>query len=604
MQADFQTALSGHGLRIAIVFLCALGLGTAFTYVLKILLPRLDILRKPTADRWHKKPIPIFGGIGMFAAFALVFAITGDWNSRAFWVLFGLGSFMFAVGLVDDIFRINPPTKLVLQIVAASALVISGYAIPFTGHKYADMLISLFLVLYLTNAFNLLDNMDGLSAGVAIIVLLARGLFFVSDGDWQGVAVCVALIGAIGGFLIFNFNPASIFMGDCGSLFIGFTISAMFVISSTNTPTHFSRNLLYLLLLSIPLLDTFFVAITRKASGRKMSQGGKDHLSHRLVKAGLSERKAVLILYGIAMFVGGASCYVYFTREFFIAGTVGSIFVLFAAIFARYLVRHENASESGKKQALNALKYYGSFKYKRHMLQIAIDIACVAVSYYISYLLRFKDLSAADQLQNFLFSLFVTVPSVLLFLMIFGVYRGTWKYIGLPDALSISKGVVLGSMSSIFLLAFTFRFMHFSRGVFLVSMLIMILFLVATRSSYRLFDSLVYGLRSNETMKKIIIYGAGDNGESLLRLIRKSRLGEGHRRVIGFIDDDAGHQMNSIYGVPVLGTLDSMEKILQRHAVEEIFVSSTKIPPEKIERLKNIVGPIPIFRHEINLIRL
>jgi len=311
--------LSGHAPQIIFAILGALGLSLAFTLALKTILPRLDILRKPTADRWHKKPIPIFGGVGMFAAFSLVFGLMGDWRSQAFWVLLGLGAFMFGVGLIDDIFRINPPTKLILQIVATCLLAMAGYAIPFTGHLYIDMLISVFLVLCVTNAFNLLDNMDGLSAGVAIIVLLARGVFFVADGDWQAVVICAALVGAIGGFLIFNFNPASIFMGDCGSLFIGFTISALFVISSTGRSANFSRNLLYLLLLLIPLLDTFFVAITRKASGRRISQGGKDHLSHRLVKAGLTERRAVLILYGMALFVGGASCYVYATREFFIA---------------------------------------------------------------------------------------------------------------------------------------------------------------------------------------------------------------------------------------------------------------------------------------------
>ena len=219
---------------------------------------------------------------------------------------------IFIVGLVDDVLSLKPATKLIAQIGLASALLVFGYRLNWLESMTLDLLLTLVWIVGMTNAFNLLDNMDGLCAGIAMIVgaalmidLLpgAAGTLMSSQARYLAI-----LLGATGGFLVYNFHPASIFMGDSGSLLLGFSFAAVTLSSGRQTPGRsdvLSIVAAPVLVLLIPIFDTTLVTLSRWFSGRRASQGGRDHSSHRLVAIGLSERRAVALLWMLAAVGGG-----------------------------------------------------------------------------------------------------------------------------------------------------------------------------------------------------------------------------------------------------------------------------------------------------------
>ena len=172
-----------------------------------------------------------------------------------------------------------------------------------------DIWLTVFWLVGITNAINLLDNMDGLAAGISAIAAISLAIGFGTNGQIDELLLTIAFIGALLGFLVYNFNPASIFMGDCGSMFVGFLLSSSVLLNQTGGRSRgiFSILAVPVLILFVPIFDTTFVTILRKLWGRKASQGGRDHTSHRLVALGLSERAAVLMLYVFAIVAGALS---------------------------------------------------------------------------------------------------------------------------------------------------------------------------------------------------------------------------------------------------------------------------------------------------------
>jgi UDP-GlcNAc:undecaprenyl-phosphate GlcNAc-1-phosphate transferase len=214
----------------------------------------------------------------------------------------------FTTGLVDDLRRLRPYQKLAGQVLAAAVLLLDGVTFRGTGWPPLDCAITLFWLVGITNALNLLDNMDGLAAGVATV---AAGFLAVDCwlGGQPGAAEWLAAFaGALLGFLVYNSHPASIFMGDGGALFIGIFLAALALVGK---PAGDSAGPLSVavpvLILAVPIFDTTLVTVCRKLAGRAASQGGRDHTSHRLVALGLSERQAVWLLYGLAALAGSVA---------------------------------------------------------------------------------------------------------------------------------------------------------------------------------------------------------------------------------------------------------------------------------------------------------
>src|SRR3989454_3624995 len=280
-------------------------LSAALTPVVRALARRRGIVAQPKTDRWHKKPTAMLGGAAIWLSVTiayLVFIRNATPHSTYGYIVINASTFLFLVGLADDLIHTKPYQKLIGQIMGAAYVIYYGLSLPWTRSASVNLGLTIFWLIGITNAINLLDNMDGLAAGIATIASCFLTVSFAISGQPTEALTLVIFAAALLGFLIYNSNPASIFMGDCGSMFIGFFLAsaALVNVSGGRSRSFLPVLAVPILILFIPIFDTTFVTILRKLSGRAASQGGRDHTSHRLVALGMSERRAVWMLYGFA----------------------------------------------------------------------------------------------------------------------------------------------------------------------------------------------------------------------------------------------------------------------------------------------------------------
>ena len=273
------------------------------------------IVNVPTGDRWSAAPTPSLGGIGIFAGFTIglwaAVAVGAFHPGKEFLGVFTAIALVFAAGLADDLYGMPPLGKLATQLVAAAIVIGSGTHVQLVHNEVLGDAIAVIWLVGLTNAFNLLDNMDGLAATLAAI---AFG-FFAIDAltiHPSDATLAFALAGGLAcvGFLPFNLRkgPALVFMGDSGSQMVGFALAALGLTASWRVAgTTVATLVLPILILAVPILDTTLVTVARLLDGRPIHEGGRDHTSHRLVRYGLSERHAVALLALISLCIGGSS---------------------------------------------------------------------------------------------------------------------------------------------------------------------------------------------------------------------------------------------------------------------------------------------------------
>src|SRR3989449_2383356 len=273
----------------AAVLVAALSLAVALflTPAVRALARSLGLIARPTADRWHTRPTALMGGIaiaagtlvGVVAWFALsAFGWSTGFAAAQPWprAVAASATFMFGVGVVDDLVRLRPQLKFILQLLAGVVLVGAGAILALTPWYLVNVLATVFWFVALTNAFNLLDNMDGVAAGVGAIAAFFLGVTFAQQGAWWHTALAWSLAGAVLAFLRYNFQPATIFMGDAGSLFIGSVLAGLVVTS----PASVSGSLVSVLfvplaIVAVPVADTALVTVTRTLAARSISPGGR-----------------------------------------------------------------------------------------------------------------------------------------------------------------------------------------------------------------------------------------------------------------------------------------------------------------------------------------
>ncbi len=279
--------------------LFAFAVSAALTPLVREAAWRLGAVANPRADRWHARPTALGGGIAVGLALAVVLAFDSEWHGSVGFLLAG-AMIMLVMGLADDLWHLRPWLKFSIQLLAALLLPLAGVRLDWTGVAVLDVLLTVAWIVGITNAVNLVDNMDGLAAGLVGIAGASLCLVFVLHLQPAQARAAAAIAGAAAGFLVFNFKPASIFLGDVGTMFLGYTIAGLATYVGRGRPFHFaaSSDILVLLLL-VPIYDTAYVMIRRSLEGRSFWTGGRDHTSHGLVALGCSERRAVLTLYGL-----------------------------------------------------------------------------------------------------------------------------------------------------------------------------------------------------------------------------------------------------------------------------------------------------------------
>jgi UDP-GlcNAc:undecaprenyl-phosphate GlcNAc-1-phosphate transferase len=586
-------------------FLFALLVSLALVPLARRAAVALGCVAHPRDDRWHRRPIALFGGVAIGATVLLGILAFGVLDGMA--VPLACAALIFVMGLTDDIVSLRPSTKLVIEVAIACAFLTTQFRLNWVSSLTLDMMLTLVWIVGMTNAFNLLDNMDGLCAGIALIVggalmvNLAAGL--PSTAVVPQIRYLALLLGATAGFLVYNFHPATIFMGDSGSLTLGLSFAALTLSSSQQVAAKsnpLSIVAVPLLVLLIPIFDTSLVTASRILSGRAPSEGGRDHSSHRLVAVGLSERAAVAVLWLLAA-IGGAVGIAFDFFNLSWSGLVASLFIVAMVIFAAYLsrVRVYEESETDVLDRARITPLVADFLYKRRVAEVLLDIVLVTVAYYTAYRLRFE--SGRDYRENFtLFyqslPLLVGIQMVTLFAA--GVYRGVWRYFGLMDTVTIAKGVAVGTAASVLTLLMVLRFEHYSRTVFVIYGIVLTMLLIVARASFRLIAEWLR--RNHKATTRVIVYGAGDGGLIAVRELGKA---SERYRILGLVDDDANKRKVRVHGYPVLGGLGALEAFVVGHSVDAVVISARMLDAERRTRLESLCAHhgVPLLRLHVGL---
>jgi UDP-GlcNAc:undecaprenyl-phosphate GlcNAc-1-phosphate transferase len=265
----------------------------------------------PRSDRWRREPVALLGGVAIYLSVAATGSVAMAIGNAGVGLL-AAGSLIFLLGLRDDLRPLGPPAKLAAEAMVALALVALGVRLEATGSTPVDSIVTVLWVVGMINAVNLLDNMDGLAAGVVVIAAGFRMSLFLLQGDTAGAGAAAIVAGAAAGFLLHNRHPASVFMGDSGSLFLGFCLAGL-ELGAGGGRTHRSISLGVAagLIVLLPIFETVWIVATRWHERRPLTRGGRDHVSHRLVAFGLSEPLAVAALHGAAIVSGALALVTY-----------------------------------------------------------------------------------------------------------------------------------------------------------------------------------------------------------------------------------------------------------------------------------------------------
>ncbi len=291
--------------NIAEVFVTTTLVAYAITPLVRKLAIKTGYLDHPLSTKVHAHPTPLLGGISIYVAFIVGVITTAGLvrDPRVCSILIG-ATLLLVIGLVDDRMGMMPEVKLLGQFLAAMVVIKSGVRMEFLHNYYLNVIITYVWLIGISNAFNLLDNMNGLSAGIAAIAAVFFGLSMWSSNQMPAAVVSFAMAGATLGFLKHNFPKANIFMGDTGSLVVGFVLASTAVLGSWSTDFLTTSLAMPIIILGYPIFDTTLVTIIRLMEGRSVFQGGRDHSSHRLALLGLKKTRAVLVIYGICIALG------------------------------------------------------------------------------------------------------------------------------------------------------------------------------------------------------------------------------------------------------------------------------------------------------------
>lgn len=560
-------------------------LGILLTAAVRIVASRYGFVAQPKTDRWHKRPTAMYGGVAIFLTTITIYFFFVP-ITRDSLIVVGGSSFLFLLGLVDDLITIRPYQKLIGQLIGAGILISFGLKMPITQNDVVDIWITVFWVIGITNAINLLDNMDGLAAGISAIAACSLALNFAVNGSTNEVLLLAAFIGALLGFLVFNSNPASVFMGDCGSMFIGFFLSSSVLLSQIGGRSRgiFAVIAVPVLVLFVPIFDTTFVTILRKLRGQPASQGGRDHTSHRLVALGLSERAAVWMLY---IFAIAAAVLAWLVNQVSPVRSFAliALFTIVLVIIGVYLSK-VRAYDSDEEEAVNESAMFAflvNVSHKRRIFEVFLDGFLITLAYYGAFLLVLGSFEQTTDWDLFLKTLPLVVLIKLGAFLISGVYRGLWRYTSVGDLLTFAKAVALGSVLSILAILLLYRFQYFSRAVFIVDAMLLLLAVIGSRMTFRLIRQVLPTASAAEG-QNILIYGAGDGGEMVLRELNNNP--DWGYKPVGFLDDDLLKSGKVMHGLVVLGGHGELGELCIKKDVSEVLISSRTISPERLKIIR------------------
>lgn len=584
----------------ALPALVAAGLSFALTPVARGLAFRLGAIDEPGPRKIHQKPIPRLGGLAVVASIGLVLGTLCVLSPRGMQSLpgeicagMGLGVIpILLISIRDDIRSVRALPKLAVQFVGAALAVAAGVRLGPEAHLFGldiplgflSIPLSLLWIVGISNAFNLVDGLDGLSAGLALISSVSLGaVALVADRHGLACASFV-LAGALIGFLPYNTYPAKIFLGDAGAATIGFCLACLALRGGTTLSSGMAV-LVPVVVLGLPVAETF-VSMARRLLRRFEQLGGKagifdadgDHFHHKLLELGLDHRRAVMLLYAVGLLLAGtgiASMFLTFRHTALLLAT------LLGAAFIG--LRRLGYDEFALIRRGIVLRFYEGPVLKRALFPVFFDLALVAVAIYGAVVLKYDDWSVREHRQLALYLLTILPAVTLSTFWAFRVYRGSWRYASVEDLVRSSMAV--GASCAAGFLVFEFVPAEDSSPTFFLIYSMVLLFLVnGSRASFRVLSH--WKRRANPRGEPVLIYGAGEGGTLALReILSNGALGV---HTIGFVDDDQRLAGRFVNGYPVLGSLEALEKIIVENRVRGVVIASGKIPRAHIGRARQV----------------
>jgi len=529
---------------------------------------RFGLVVAPRADRWHTRPTPLLGGAAMALAILVALMVVLPTSRVSAVIIAGVAA-TFALGLLDDFRRMAPSTKLAGQAVIAAGLFFGGVRVEIVTFEPVAFVMTVLWVVGLMNAVNLMDNMDGLAAGITAIASAALAIAAYPEN------IPVALIGAVTagaavGFLVHNFHPARMFMGDAGSLMLGFLLASAAILHTASSAANVGLAVLApLAVLALPIFDTALVTTSRRLAGRPISQGGRDHTSHRLAALGLTDRGVVLFLYVVAASLAGVAL---FTEA--VSGLILPLFalavvalVLFGLFLYEVDVYGNRKSETRKAGPIAR----GIATYGRFGAEIALDLVLLTVAYYLAFLLRFEGFAETAWLYLFVQTIPIVVSLQLLSLVVFRAYRTLWRFLALTDVLNMARALTVGGLAAAAVLLVIAPIPGFSRVVLVLDWLLAAALVIGFRASV-VWLRHWFTLRPQRGARKVLIIGATDAGALALRLV--ARMSDARYETVGFLDDDPGKRYRRIAGVPIVGTTDDLAAALAKYHVDLVLYAN------------------------------
>ncbi|MCC5941157.1 MAG: hypothetical protein JJU37_06395 [Balneolaceae bacterium] len=569
----------------------------------------------PGERKVHSTMMPRIGGLAIFLSagisiltifllFPDVFTQVSENGTTAATLIFCFVA-LFALGFWDDLKPLSPEVKFGVQLLLATLIYFAGFKISNITNPLGagildvgilDFPLTIIWIVGITNAFNLIDGLDGLAAGVAVIASISIFMVSAIAGQVETAIISLIIAGALIGFLRFNFNPAKIFMGDSGSLLIGFSLALLSIQSTAKISTGFAL-LFPILVLVLPITDTLVSMIRRllgsylernpdglsRSSLRRlygMFTPDKSHIHHRLLSLGLSHRNTVLVLYFVSIFFA-FSAFLFIqidttARSVTIAVMLGIILVLFIKKLRYYEIAIFNNGLM--------MPFYEKWILNRLSFVKLIDVCFIAAAFFLSYLmLNSVSPVAMDQLP-FENTILWILPLQLTVMWLTGLYREKLNPFGIGNFLNISASIAY----AVGLTAVVFAIMEVLPLVAAVQFLILdfyflLTFILGFRMTYQAL-SFWYN-RDKPSGKNVLIYGAGHSGVSLLHSLIDSS--NNNIKVVGFLDDNTALKGKLINGFPIFGGHWELAKAYLNHKVDSVYLCDENIKNENLNRLKS-----------------
>ena len=594
MEAAATVAADGIG-KVKLIPSLLLAL-TVAAVVTALLIPcarrvawQLGWVAQPAKDRLHTTPVALLGGVVVITVFIAVAGVCG----APLWLLLG-AAFLCVVGFIDDIVSLSPRTKLLCEIPLAIMAAVS-VKVPLFLPQGLQQFALAFWILTAINAFNLVDGLDGLAAGLGMIATLAVALIAIAHDNPAEAMTALALSGALGGFLIYNFAPATIYLGDAGSLASGFILGVLCL--DAVRYAHESKLAILAtpaLLMAVPIIDTSIVTVTRLARGRRISNRGLDHCHHRLHNLGLSQKRVAYTLWVLGAVGGAWAIFISLAWKPMIVTVLPLCALVFATIglfLANISFEREPPAHLYKGVPLLG-RLILSLAYRQRAVEFGLDFLVISAAYCGAILIHHDFHLTWPMVTHFSRGLPAICLATYAAFVITGTYRHMWRYAGVDTALRFGMAAALAGLLTAAVMGFAGPWIP--AAMLVIFALLLFNLLVATRMSFRILRTVLNHFAAPQ--RRVLVVGAGSIGDSAARELLRDGLE--HLTLVGFLDNDVFKRRMLLRGHRVLGGIRDLARVYGEIGFNEILIAQDEPMETDLKAIQSFAS-----NHEVTIHR-